>query len=114
MAWMAEESAPPHVVVMAAAFTSSSTTFPTRRSTLTSVARANGRVAADLLAEARPLKDRSDHPLRIVGSPTTVGQLLAAALVEYVSDLQPRTGFDLKRPLKALMRRFSDETVKGE
>jgi dihydrofolate reductase len=50
--------------------------------TLTSVDWPAARVADDLIAETKRLKDTGDVPLRTVGSPTSVCQLVDAGLVD--------------------------------
>jgi dihydrofolate reductase len=50
--------------------------------TLTTVEWPNARVSDSLVVETKRLKNASDVPLRTVGSPTLVGQLVAAGLVD--------------------------------
>jgi dihydrofolate reductase len=97
--WMAAESAAPHLALMGRKTYEMMSDLPdeakdeewekmTRQDTvvfsrtLTTVDWPNARVADDLLEEAKRLKDSSDVPLRTVGSPTLVCQLVAAGLVD--------------------------------
>jgi dihydrofolate reductase len=97
--WMAAESAAPHLALMGRKtyevlsdlpdeakdaewenMTQQDTVVFSR--TLTTVDWPNARVSDNLVVETTRLKDASDVPLRTVGSPTLVGQLVAAGLVD--------------------------------